>query len=201
MNRELDALKERWQEHVPGLMGAKHCYAVLCPLVEKPDGLHILFEVRAEGLRQAGEVCFPGGRMEPGESVAQCALRETEEELGIPAGEVTLLGETDFLCNQRGFLLRPVLGLVSETGMAALNPSPAEVAEVFTVPLRFFRETPPEVYSYDLIPQIPADFPYEAYGISPDYPWSRGRSDVPMWRYGGHVIWGMTARILRDIFR
>ena len=199
MTHEPDALLNRYRDHVPGLLGAKHSYAVLCPLVERPDGLHLLFEVRAEGLRQAGEVCFPGGRMEPGESAEQCALRETEEELGIPAAEVQLLGESDFLCNQRGFLLRPVIGLVSEAGMAALKASPAEVAEVFTVPLAFFRQTEPEVYSYDLIPHIPADFPYEAMGISPDYPWSRGRSDVPVWYYEGHVIWGMTARILRDI--
>lgn len=201
MNGDLDALKARYRDHVPGLLGAKHCYAVLCPLVEMPDGLHILFEVRAAGLRQAGEVCFPGGRMEAGETVAQCALRETEEELGIPASEVQLLGETDFLCNQRGFLLRPVIGLVSEAGMAALRPSPAEVAEVFTVPLRFFKETPPEVYGYDLVPQIPEDFPYEALGIDPSYPWNRGRNDVPAWHYEGHIIWGMTARILRDIFQ
>ena len=201
MREELAALKARYQDHTPGLLGAQHCYAVLCPLVEMPDGLHILFETRAAGLRQGGEVCFPGGRMEPGETVARCALRETEEELSIPAAEVQLLGESDFLCNQRGFLLRPVLGLVSPAGMAALSPSPAEVAEVFTVPLRFFRETAPEVYSYDLVPQIPADFPYEALGITPDYPWNRGRNDVPVWHYEGHIIWGMTARILRDIIR
>ena len=199
MTHETDALLNRYRDHVPGLLGARHSYAVLCPLVERPDGLHLLFEVRAEGLRQAGEVCFPGGRMEPGESAEQCALRETEEELGIPAGQVQLLGQSDFLCNQRGFLLRPVIGLVSEAGMAALHPSPAEVAEVFTVPLSFFRSTPPEVYTYDLIPHIPADFPYEAMGISPNYPWSRGKSDVPVWYYEGRVIWGMTARILRDI--
>lgn len=199
MTHETDTLLNRYRHHVPGLLGAKHSYAVLCPLVQRSDGLHLLFEVRAEGLRQAGEVCFPGGRMEPGESAEQCALRETEEELGIPSAEVQLLGQSDFLYNQRGFLLRPVIGLVSEAGMAALTPSPAEVAEVFTVPLSFFRSTPPEVYSYDLIPQIPADFPYEAMGISPDYPWSRGKSDVPVWYYEGHVIWGMTARILRDI--
>ena len=199
MTHETDALLNRYKDHVPGLLGAKRSYAVLCPLVQRPDGLHLLFEVRAEGLRQAGEVCFPGGRMEPGESAEQCALRETEEELGIPSAEVQLLGQSDFLYNQRGFLLRPVIGLVSEAGMAALTPSPAEVAEVFTVPLSFFRSTPPEVYAYDLIPHIPADFPYEAMGISPDYPWSRGKSDVPVWHYEGHVIWGMTARILRDI--
>lgn len=199
MTYKPDVLLHRYQNHVPGLLGAKHSYAVLCPLVEKEDGLHLLFEVRAEGLRQAGEVCFPGGRMEPGESVEACALRETEEELGIPANQVQLLGQSDFLCNQRGFLLCPVIGLVSEAGMAALCPSPAEVAEVFTVPLSFFRSTAPEVYTYDVVPQIPADFPYEAMGIDPSYPWSRGRNDVPVWHYEGHIIWGMTARILRDI--
>jgi len=201
MTNELDALKARYKNHTPGLLGAKHCFAVLCPLVEMPDGPHLLFEVRAAELRQGGEVCFPGGKMEPGETPAQCALRETEEELGIPAGEVQLLGESDFLCNQKGFLLRPVLGLVSQAGMESLRPSPAEVAEVFTVPLRFFRETPPQIYGYDLVPHIPEDFPYEAMGISPDYPWSRGRNDVPVWHYQGHIIWGMTARILRDIVR
>lgn len=201
MKDDLRSLRARYENHVPGLLGAKHSFAVLCPLLERPDGLHILFETRAQGLRQAGEVCFPGGRIEPGETAAQCALRETEEELSIPADEIQLLGQSDFLCNQRGFLLQPVLGLVSSAGMAALRPSPAEVAEVFTVPLRFFQETEPEMYHYDLVPQLPEDFPYAALGITPDYPWNRGRTDVPAWHYEGHIIWGMTARILRDLFR
>ena len=99
MNSALDALRRRYGSHTPGLMGARHNYAVLCPLIEMTDGLHFLFEVRAAGLRQAGEVCFPGGRMEPGESDVNCALRETEEELSIPRSEITVLGRSDFLCN------------------------------------------------------------------------------------------------------
>ena len=138
--RELEALRRRYGGHRPGLLGARHSYAVLCPLVERPDGLHLLFEVRARNLSQGGEVCFPGGRMEAGETPAQCALRETEEELSIPAAEVSLLGTPDFICNQMGFLLRPVLGLVSPAGFAALRPSPAEVAEAFTAPLSFFAD-------------------------------------------------------------
>ena len=180
-------------------MGAQREYAVLCPFVERPDGPHLLFEVRAAGLRQGGEVCFPGGRMEPGETPAQCALRETEEELSIPRAEIDVFGASDFICNQRGFLLRPILGVVSPAGMAALRPSPAEVAEVFTAPLAFFRETPPEVYAYDLLPQVPEDFPYEAVGIRPDYPWATGRAEVPVWHWQGHAVWGMTARIVKDI--
>ena len=58
MKHELDALCRRYDGHTPGLMGARHSFAVLCPLVEKEDRLHLLFEVRAPQLRQGGEVCF-----------------------------------------------------------------------------------------------------------------------------------------------
>lgn len=199
MRDPLHALSRRYGGHTPGLLGARHSYAVLCPLVERPEGLHLLFEVRGANLSQAGEVCFPGGRMEPGESVITCALRETEEELAIPPSEIQVLGTPDFICNQGGFLLQPVLGLVSPAGMAALRPSPDEVAEVFTAPLSFFRETPPEVYRYALRPDVPPDFPYGAVGIPADYRWNQGRVEVPVWYYQGHAVWGMTARLVMDV--
>lgn len=199
MNAALGALRRRYERHEPGLMDRRHEFAVLCPFTEMPDGVHLLFEVRAADLRQGGEVCFPGGRMEPGETPIDCALRETEEELSIPRQEVSLLGASDFICNQRGFLLRPVLGLVSPAGLAAMQPSPAEVAEVFTVPITFFQENAPDIYTYDLLPQVPDSFPYEAVGISRDYPWAKGRVEVPVWYWQGHAVWGMTARIVRDI--
>ena len=198
MTAPLDALHRYYDGHKPGLMGARHRFAVLCPLVERNGELHLLFEVRAAGLPQAGEVCFPGGRAEVGESAVDCALRETEEELTIPSAKITLLGEMDFIFRRQS-LLYPFLGLVSPSGMDALRPSPDEVAEVFTVPLRFFQSTPPEVYTYETLPQVGDDFPYEAVGITRDYPWIRDRVDVPIWHYEGHVIWGLTARITRDL--
>lgn len=201
MSAPLEALRRRFGGHEPGLLGARREYAVLCPLVEREGQAHLLFEVRAAELSQGGEVCFPGGRRELCESSAEAALRETEEELAIPRGEIQLLGTPDFLCSQRGFLLRPHLGLISPAGFAALSPSPSEVAEVFTVPLTFFRDTPPELYTYDLLPQSPPDFPYEEVGVSQDYPWARGRVDVPVWHWQGRAIWGMTARIVRHITR
>lgn len=197
--RELEELRRRFGGHEPGLLGARRAYAVLCPLVEGPEGLSLLFEVRAAALRQGGEVCFPGGRMEPGETVEQAALRETEEELAIPRDQVALLGRGDFICNQAGFLLHPVVGTVSAAGLAALRPSPAEVAETFTVPLAFFRTQPPRVHAYTLEPAVPADFPYEMVGVPRDYPWSRGRVEVPLWHWQDHVIWGMTARIAAEV--
>lgn len=190
---------DRWGRHVPGLLGARHRFAVLVPLVETPKGLSLLFEVRASRLRQPGEVCFPGGRAEGEETAAACALRETREELGIPASEIHLLGQSDFLVHQRGFLLQPVMGLLSPAGLEAMVPSPDEVAQVFTAPLSFFQSTQPRILRYALEPRVPEDFPYEAVGIAPDYPWGTGQVEVPVWRYDGHVIWGITARILRDI--
>ena len=198
----LEELRSRFGGHAPGLLGARHSYAVLCPLVEQSDGLHLLFEVRSASLRrQPGEVCFPGGRQESGESAVACALRETGEELAIPAGQIEVLGLPDFICNPRGFLLQPVLGLVSPEGLAALCPSPAEVAEVFTVPLDFFRQTPPEVYRYDLTPTRPEGFPYGAVGVPEDYPWSRGTVEVPVWFWQDHAVWSMTARIVRELVK
>lgn len=199
--KELERLACRFQGHEPGLLGARRSYAVLCPLVAQADGLHLLFEVRAAHLRQGGEVCFPGGRMEPGETVFDCALRETEEELSIPRQEISLLGTPDFICNQRGFLLRPVLGLVSPAGFAAMRPSPAEVAEAFTVSLAFFRKTAPDTRYYDLVPHVPEDFPYGDVGIPRSYPWSHGHVEIPIWRCKNHVIWGMTARLVQEIIR
>ena len=199
MTGALDALRRRYGGHTPGLLGAARSCAVLAPLLETRSGPCLLFETRAAGLRQGGEVCFPGGWMEPGETPEDCALRETEEELSIPREEVDLLGPSDFICNQRGFLLRPVVGVVSPAGLARMQPSPAEVAEVFTVPLDFFRRTPPVTARYRLIPSLPEDFPYEAAGIPRDYAWSCGAVEVPSWRYEGHVIWGMTARIVKDL--
>lgn len=201
MTGELDALRRRYSGHIPGLLGAERSYAVLAPLLPSPDGPRLLFEVRAAGLRQGGEVCFPGGRMEPGETPEDCALRETEEELSIPRGEVELLGPSDFICSQRGFLLRPVVGVVLPAGFAQMQPSPAEVAEVFTVPLAFFSRTEPVTARYELTPSLPEDFPYEAAGIPRDYAWSHGAVEVPSWQYEGHVIWGMTGRIVRDIIQ
>ena len=199
MREELTNLCRFYGDHVPTLLEARHEYAVLCPLVERPDGLHLLFEVRSAGVSQSGETCFPGGQMEPGETPADCALRETEEELAIPPAEIHLLGEGDFICSQRGFLLRPLPGLVSPAGFAALRPAPAEVADVYTVPLEFFRSTPPERYTYDLLPHVPDNFPYETVGIPRDYPWAAGRVEVPVWVWQGRVIWGMTARIVADL--
>jgi coenzyme A diphosphatase NUDT7 len=197
-----EEFRRRWAGHVPAWMDARRRCAVLCPLCRTPEGLAFLFEVRAAGLRrQPGEACFPGGTAEPGETAEACALRETREELSIPPEHVQVVGQADFLCTQAGLFIQPVIGLLDGEALAAIRPSTAEVAETFTVPVSFFAEHAPELWRYELAPVPPENFPYGAVGVGPDYRWPRGLVEVPLWRFEGRAVWGMTARIVRGILR
>ena len=196
----IQRLKQRLAGRVPGPMDAAARYAVLVPLVEREDGWHLLYEVRAAALRrQPGEVCFPGGRMEPGESPADCALRETQEELAIPPSAVRVLGELDFLCHRSGFVLYPVLAQVDSHAVDAMVCSPAEVERPLLVPLSTLRAMEPEEYRYELVPAPPADFPYAKLGLSADYPWQNGVERGPIYPWQDKAVWGLTGRITRHL--
>lgn len=197
---ELEQLAAQLRDRTPGLMDSQQSYAVLVPLVERDGELSLLYEVRAKTLRrQPGEVCFPGGRVEPGEGPEACALRETFEELSIPPEGVDLLGRLDFIAHRANFLMQPVLGRVKAQAAEVIRPSPAEVDEVFFVPLSHLLRTPPIEYTYDLLPTPAENFPYELIGIPKDYQWQKGRENVPVYPWQGRAIWGLTGRITRNL--
>ena len=183
----------------PGAVGKRRDCAVLIPLVQRKDGMHILYERRASHMKtQPGDVCFPGGRMEPGETPAQCALRETEEEIGIPADRIRVLGQFDSIYEVSNLTMNTVIGVIEEADLELLNLNPDEVDVVFTVPYRFFLETEPIRYEYEVVQKVD-DFPYEAAGIRKDYKWRVGKNSAPIFHYGEgaerQIIWGLTARI------
>lgn len=190
-------LENRFLNHTPSLMGVKTHYAVLVPLVEWEGETHVLFEVRADTLdRQPGEVCFPGGRMEPGEGPTECAFRETWEELGIPASAIRPIARLDEVFLPSHGMMHPILAQVDAGAVVHMTASAAEVKETFLVPAEFFRREDPLVYTYPMEPKVGDDFPYDLIGFPDGYRWRGGSHDVPIWTYKGHVIWGLTARIL-----
>ena len=153
--------------------------AVLVGLVERPDGISVLLTKRTPHLADhAGQIAFPGGRIDPADAdAAAAALREAEEEVGLPARNVEMFGRLDTYVTRTGFEVTPCVGFVTPPDL--YRPDPFEVAEVFEVPLRFFRD-PLSRKLETRIFQGKQRFFYA-------YPW------------GDYYIWGATAGMLNNL--
>ena len=172
---------------LPGDEGAGPCAAAATPaavlvgLVDRPDGPALLLTQRTDHLRDhAGQICFPGGRIEPtDESPAAAALREAEEEIGLDPARVATIGELPVYQTVTGFRIHPVVGWISPP--LELRPDPFEVAEAFEVPLHFVLD--------------PDNHRRQSYRRGPV---TRGYYVLP---YQGRFIWGATAGILVNFAR
>lgn len=154
--------------------------AVLVGLVERGDGFTVLLTRRTEHLQHhAGQVSFPGGRIEKKDATpAQAALRETEEEIGLHRSHIDLIGRLDDYLTGTGFIVTPLVGLIRPP--FDIQPDPFEVADVFEVPLAFL-----------LDPVNHQTCQKEIRGLERRY--------FAM-SYGPHYIWGATAGILMNLY-
>ncbi len=167
--------------------------AVIVPLIQRGESVEVVLELRARHLRRSpGEVGFPGGRVEAGESPWQAARRELEEELGVAGDRVECLGRLAEQQRHRDELIVPFVALLAED--AKLKPDGIEVEEVFTMPLdhlldNHFREAAlTEQYT------LSDDFPH---AYLPGGRWNRTVTrPVRYLIYGKHLIWGLSANIL-----
>ena len=114
--------------------------AVLVPLIDHSDGILVLLTLRTAGLpHHAGQVAFPGGRLDDTDrDPVDTALREAEEEIGLPPGAVDVVGRLDDYITGTGYVVAPIVGFV-EPGREYV-PDPFEVDDVFEVPLRFLMD-------------------------------------------------------------
>ena len=194
---DIDQIRTKLTDREVGTIGKHKFFSVCIPVVPTDEGLSVLMEVRASELKtQPGDICFPGGNMEDGETPLECALREMEEETGIPAAEADILGQFDTLYGFSGYTLYTFVAALPGGILDRTRINEDEVSELFTVPLDFFAETVPENYDVDVVSKVD-DFPYEKTGISPDYNWRKGKNVLPLYRYKDRIIWGMTAMILK----
>ena len=120
---------------IEGAPDAGHEAAVLVAITDRSEP-GVLLTVRREHLRtHAGQVSFPGGRIDPGEDALAAALREAEEEIGLPPGQVELWGAADPYRTITGYRVTPIIGLVPPD--LPLAPHEHEVADWFEAPLSF----------------------------------------------------------------
>jgi 8-oxo-dGTP pyrophosphatase MutT (NUDIX family) len=161
---------------LPGREGAPRDAAVLVPIVNRPEGLTVLFTQRSASLPDhPGQISFPGGRVDPGDaSHAAAALREAQEEVGLPPVRVSLLGELASYQTVTGYVVKPVVGWVEPPFDVA--PDPVEVADVFEVPLAFLLDPANQQRHFRMLGSVRRDF----YAIP----------------YAHRYIWGATAAML-----
>ena len=154
--------------------------AVLIPLLLKDDGLSVLLTQRTNHLRDhAGQISFPGGRMDPGDAGPNdTALRESQEEIGLERSRVEIIGHMPQYLTVSGYTVTPVVGLVQAQAEYVLDEF--EVADVFEVPLNFLMD--------------PANHQVRMWQSEQG---SRCFYAMP---YENRFIWGATAGMLRNLY-
>ena len=158
--------------------------AILVPLLRDAGDWHVLLTKRAAHLaHHAGQISFPGGKVEPeDDGPVGAALREAHEEVRIVPQSVQIVGGLDAVRSPAGFVVQPVVGIVcGDNGLAGLVADPGEVDLIFTLPL-----------SHIINPDNFRLVPRQTNGRRNDY-WIVEHDD--------HLIWGLSARVLNDLHR
>ncbi len=173
LRRTLDPCPQVWPED-DGAHGA----AVLAPLILRHGVDYLLFTERRDDLAQhAGQISFPGGMREGCETPRDCALREAEEEIALPASAVEILGALPPRSSRTGFLVQIMVARVSAA--VTLRPDPKEVERIIEIPVR------------DLLDRERWTWPPAP---SPD-----GSTRPPCFPIGSKFLWGLTGRFTLDL--
>lgn len=171
-------------------------YAVLIPLIEIEDKWHIVYEVRSEEISQGGEVSFPGGRIEEGETGWLSAVRETNEELGIDFLDIIYLGESDYYENE-SIRISCYVGYLKNNDWKNYPYSKTEVKELFTVPVETLTFSEPKTYYLKghIDEALNPDFPFSLIKGGKEYNWRGMNREVLFYELGEKypLIWGVTA--------
>lgn len=203
-------------QNVPDILGKDKYFnsAVIIPLFEKNNQLHVLFEKRSIAIRQGGEVSFPGGEFdsEKESNLEQTAIRETFEELGIDRDKIKLLGKLGTLVAPMGVTVDAYIGFLNIEDISTLVFDKFEVERIFSFPLDYFINTKPDEYKLRLEVH-PNDvdesgttiqlLPVEELGLPKRYakPWTKGKHRILVYKTSEETIWGITAEIIFEFIK
>lgn len=189
-----------FRSHTPQLITDDTCRtsAVCIPFIEKEDGPHILFELRPGTMQEnAGDICFPGGMTEPGESTKEAALRELREELRLSEEDIEYVGPGDVFHNLSVTVHSHIVLLKRYEG----TYNAAEVKQVFTVPVRELLVQAPESYLMEWRPEVPDEFPFERISGGRAHKFRRQRYRQYFYSTAEGWIWGITGKLLHACLR
>ncbi|MFH0735249.1 MAG: CoA pyrophosphatase [bacterium] len=185
--------------------------AVIIPIIKDNGQYCFLFELRAKGIHQEGEICFPGGRYESDidKSFLDCAIRETVEELGISKDVIQVLGGMDTLITPYGVTVDSFPAFLNIDFKDIVNYDKKEVEEIFTIPISFFINNKPATYSVrvEITPFITDEngnnvtlVPVLELGLPPRYSktWHSKKHPVLAYKTDKYIIWGITANLIHE---
>lgn len=179
----LEQLEYRLKQHTPWRIGtqlkARAEAGVICLLTDEADPAVILTQRGGSLSTHAGEVAFPGGKRDPEDvDLLATALREAEEEVGVRADQVRLLGELSQIFSLHKLAVTPFVGVVSPD--VELTGNPGEIAAIFKAPLSFLMDL--DNARMDKFALVDGRTRY-----------------VPSWQYQNYEIWGLTAWALAEL--
>lgn len=197
----------------PDIMGRERYFnsGVLVPLVYLNGEYVFLFQKRASNIRQAGEICFPGGGHEPhtDNDYRDTAIRETIEELGIKKESIHIDGTLDTFVAHMGAVINIFVGRLKIKNLSELNINKSEVEEIITIPVSHFIDNKADEYEVrvEIQPSYIDDqgkknilLPAKELGLPEKYhqPWGGKKHRVLVYKTEKGTIWGITAEIIND---
>lgn len=191
-------LNKIFKDREPGFIGIKNkTYSIVVPVIDIDGDQHLIFQVRNKKLTiQPGEISFPGGQVEDGESPYDAAIREFSEEMACGPDQVNIITKLDtYILPARG-LIHCFLAEIDKNFKLDIRND--EVESLFTVPIRYFLDNEPLVLKNTVRIEPSKDFPYEEMNIPKSYYWGSFKYPISFYKIGETVIWGITANIVNS---